>query len=71
MNDDDPDPAEPSAEMIGHLAARLVARYGRQAPVEAEQIVRLLTADGNDEQARVWSKVGEACRRMVEKTAKP
>jgi hypothetical protein len=61
------EPAEPAAAMIEHLAKRLVARYGREAPAEAEQIVRLLMADGNDEQARVWSKVGDACRRMVEK----
>ena len=71
-SDDEPDPGEPSGAMIEHLAARLVARYGRQAPAEAEQIVRLLIADGNDEQARVWSNVGEVCRRMVEKKpAKP
>lgn len=67
MDDDD----QPTAAMIAHLASRLVARYGREAPGEAEQIVRLLRADGNDEQAAVWTKVGEACRRMVEKTAKP
>jgi hypothetical protein len=67
MEDDD----QPSAAMIEHLATRLVARYGREAPAEAEQIVRLLTADGNHEQAEVWSKVSEVCRRMVEKTAKP
>ena len=65
--DDDPAPAGPSAEMIEHLARRLVDRYGREAPDEAEQIVRLLRADGNDEQAAVWSRVGDACRRMVEK----
>jgi plasmid stabilization system protein ParE len=56
--------------MIEHLAGRLVDRYGREAPAEAEQIVRLLRADGNDAQARVWAKVGDACRRMVEKPGK-
>jgi hypothetical protein len=65
--DDDPGPPDISPAMIEHLARRLVDRYGREAPVEAAQIVRLLRADGNDEQAGVWAKVGEACRRMVEK----
>jgi hypothetical protein len=64
------DPFEPSPAMIEHLAKRLVDRYGRDAPEEAEQIVRLLRADRNDEQADVWAKVGEACRRMVQKPGK-
>jgi hypothetical protein len=64
------DPFEPSPTMIQHLAKRLVDRYGREAPEEAEQIVRLLRADGNDEQAKVWAKVGEVCRRMVQKPGK-
>lgn len=65
--DDDLGPPEPAAAMIDHLARRLVDRYGREAPKEAEQIVRLLRADGNDGQAEVWSRVCEACRRMVQK----
>jgi hypothetical protein len=69
--DDDPDAADLSAAMIDHLARRLVDRYGREAPQEAEQIVRLLTADGNDAQAEVWEKVGAACRRMVGKFGTP
>jgi hypothetical protein len=64
---DDQSGQAPSSAMIEHLARRLVDRYGREAPAEAEQIVRLLRADGNDEQADVWSHVGDACRRMVEK----
>jgi hypothetical protein len=64
MDDDAADP-DLSPEMIEHLARRLVDRYGREAPEEAAQIVRLLRADGNDAQADVWSKVGDACRRMV------
>jgi hypothetical protein len=63
MEEDD----QPSAAMVEHLASRLVARYGREAPAEAEQIVRLLIADGNEKQAAVWAKVGAACRRMTEK----
>ena len=65
----------PSDAMIQHLARRLVDRYGRDAPAEAAQIVTLLTEDGNVEQARVWSNVLEACRRMIarpgELTKKP
>jgi hypothetical protein len=53
--------------MIEHLARRLVKRYGPDAPAEANQIVRLLRSDGNEEQADVWTKVGTACRRMTEK----
>jgi hypothetical protein len=67
MEDDDQRSNEPSAAMVEHLAKRLVDRYGRDAPAEAEQIVRLLRADGNEEQAQVWSKVGVACQRMVTK----
>jgi hypothetical protein len=57
----------PTEAMIQHLARRLVDRYGRDAPGEAAQIVALLTEDGNLEQARVWSTVLEACRRMIAK----
>ena len=65
MADDDQAPDEPSQAMVDHLARRLVDRYGPDAPAEAEQIVRLLRGDGNDEQAEVWSRVGAACQRMV------
>jgi hypothetical protein len=65
--DDDPRSGEPAPQMIEHLARRLVNRYGPDAPAEADQIVRLLRSDGNDEQADVWTKVGAACRRMAEK----
>ena len=68
--DDDPGLPEPTGAMIEHLARRLVDRYGREAPAEADQIVRLLRADRNDAQAEVWAKVGDACRRMVEKPGK-
>jgi len=68
--EDDPGPSDPSPAMIEHLAQRLVDRYGREAPSEAEQIVRLLRADGNDDQADVWAKVGDACHRMVQKPGK-
>jgi hypothetical protein len=64
---DDPRSGEPAPQMIEHLARRLVNRYGPDAPAEADQIVRLLKSDGNDEQAEVWAKVGAACRRMTEK----
>jgi hypothetical protein len=65
MATDDQRPDELSQAMVDHLAKRLVDRYGRDAPAEAQQIVRLLRADGNDEQAEVWSRVREACQRMV------
>jgi hypothetical protein len=59
---------DPSTDaMVDHLARRLVDRYGRDAPEEAGQIVTLLTEDGNVEQAQVWTRVMEACRRMVTK----
>jgi hypothetical protein len=71
----DEDRDQPTDAMIQHLARRLVDRYARDAPAEAAQIVTLLTADGNVEQAQVWSKVQEACRRMIAKpgelTGKP
>lgn len=63
--DDDDRSNEPSAEMIEHLARRLIDRYGPEASDEAEQIVRLLVADGNEAQAEIWTKVHEACRRMA------
>jgi hypothetical protein len=63
--DEEHDPL--SDAMIRHLAKRLVDRYGRDAPGEAAQIVALLTADGNVEQAQVWSKVQDMCHRMVAK----
>ncbi|HXV31187.1 MAG TPA: hypothetical protein VD840_12720 [Sinorhizobium sp.] len=65
MDRDDDDSGEPSTSMVEHLARRLVDRYGREAPAEAAQIVALLTDDGNLDQARVWIKVRDACRRMV------
>lgn len=65
MGPDDDRLNEPSKEMIEHLARRLVERYGPDAPDEAGHIVRLLTEDGNLEQAGVWTKVFEVCRRMV------
>ena len=65
--DDDPSPSGPTAPMIEHLARRLVERYGHDAPAEADQIVRLLRSDGNEEQAGVWAKVGATCRRMTER----
>jgi hypothetical protein len=58
---------QPSDAMIQHLARRLVDRYGQDAPQEAAQIVRLLTADANPDQARIWQKVRDACVRMVAK----
>lgn len=67
MDEDDDGAAEPSEAMIEHLARRLVDRYGREAPAEAAQIVALLTEDGNVDQAKVWIKVRDACRRMVAK----
>jgi hypothetical protein len=65
MTDHDRLPDELSQAMVDHLAKRLVDRYGREAPAEAEQIVRLLRADGNDEQAEVWARVGAACSSML------
>jgi hypothetical protein len=57
----------PSDAMIQHLARTLVDRYGQDAPQEAAQIVRLLTADANLEQAQIWQEVRDACVRMIAK----
>jgi hypothetical protein len=70
MDEDDDRTSAPTAAMIEHLARRLIERYGSDAPEEAEHIVRLLTEDGNAEQASVWTTVQDTCRRLLAKPSR-
>ncbi len=70
MDEDDDRGTVPTAEMIEHLARRLVDRYGTDAPEEADHIVKLLTEDGNPDQASVWTQVQETCKRLLAKPSR-